>query len=227
MSTKNEIISHYNDLCNLAKKKLSRSEYRKLDNKFSSTLIESIWGSWSNFVKESEVVILVNRREQTKIFDKSTNTIILTHVVDGAEINEDFLQTLETYCKENNAKLGILWGKPIKDQMFDEDVYNRLKPYLATRFEFKKDPSVIAEDFLIPYTQKNPLQNLDKISTDIKTIIVGSPKQYLKTLPYKQYSTVRIGCSTGTLSELNYGHTLSGYTVSRHIDKQNHKFLRN
>ena len=68
-------------------------------------------------------------------------------------------------------------------------------------------------------TQKNPLLNLDKFSTDIKTIIVGSNKQYLQILPYKQYTTYRVACSTGGLSLIDYKDTVAG-----HIDSKYHKY---
>ena len=78
--------------------------------------------------------------------------------------------------------------------LFSKDVFLRIDSYLATKFEFEKDKNCLVQDFLIPHTQKNPLLNLDKFSTNISTIIVGSTKQYLRILPYKQYNQYRIGC---------------------------------
>lgn len=217
---KQEIIDEYNNLCKLSNKKLTRAEYRKLDTNYSSNFIEKIWGNWTNFVLEAENTLLVTRNKITKIFNKDIDKIVITYVNDGSIINENFYNTLRNYCHLNNAELGILWGKSIKkNQTFDKNTFDLLNPYLATKFIFERDTTCLAQDFLIPPTQKNPLLNLDKLSTDIKTIIVGSNKQYLQVLPYKQYTSYRIACSTGTLSLLEYKDTVAGQ-----IDSKYHKF---
>lgn len=216
---KTDIVNYFKDLCESSNKRLSREEYRKLNPEYSSSLIEKIWGNWTSFIEEVEEKLLVARTSITKVFDRKTDKVVITYVNDGLTININFYKTLLTYCKKNNAKLGILWGKSIrKNKTFTRDIFNLLSPYLATRFEFEKDNGCIAQDFLIPPTQKNPLLNLDKLSTDLKTIIVGSSKQYMQILPYKQYSTYRIAYSTGTLSTVEYKDTVAG-----HIDARYHK----
>lgn len=215
---KNEIIEYYKDLCKSNNKKLSRSEYRKVSNKYSSSLIEQIWGNWTNFVEEASEDLITSRVESIKTFSKDIDRIVISFINDGTTLNEDCFLTLKNYCKINKAQLGILWGKNIKkNKVFNKDVFDLLSPYLATKFEFEKDKNCIAMDFLIPFTQKNPLMNMEKLTTDIKTIIVGSPKQYLKTLPYKQYTDQRIAWSTGTISNIDYPNTISG-----HLDSKNH-----
>ena len=220
MMNRIEIINYFKHLCELSNKRLSRSEYRKLQPEYSSSLIEKIWGNWTNFVKEVEENLLVTRTNLEKVFDKNIDKIVITHVNDGSEINLEFYKCLITYCKANKAELGILWGKSIrKNETFSKDIFALLKPHLATKFVFEKDKSCIAQDFLIPITQKNPLSNLDKLSTNLRTIIVGSTKQYLEVFPYKQYMPYRIGCSTGTLSLPEYKDTIAG-----NIDNKYHKY---
>ena len=220
MVSRHEIIEYFKDLCNSYGKKLLRTEYRDLNPVYSSSLIESMWGNWTNFIEEIGNVDKITRHNITKVFSKDLNKIVITSVNDGAYINLDFYNTLISYCAENEAELGILWGKSIKkNRTFNNDIFELLNPYLATKFEFKRDSSCIAQDFLIPTNQKNPLLNLDKLSTNLKTIIVGSTKQYLQILPYKQYTNYRIACSTGTLSELEYKET-----VTNQMDAKYHTF---
>ena len=209
---KQEIIEYYNTACQLLGKQLTRADYRKLTPVYSSSLIEKIWGSWGDFVKEAETVLALSRTERTRQFDKGADKIVLTYMPDGSTLDLDAFKILQSYCKENKAKLGILWGRAIhKEDVFSMETYDLLKDYLATKFVFAKDSSCIAQDFLIPFTQKNPLLNLDKISTSLHTIIAGSTKQYLKIFPYKQYNTYRIGASTGTISKIDYKMTSSGF----------------
>jgi len=220
MIDRQEILNYYKDLCDLYGKKLLRTEYRDLNPMYPSSLIENIWGNWTNFVDEVDGLNINTRHNITKIFSKNVDKIVVTYVNDGCDINKNFYDTLLTYCVENEAELGILWGKGIKkNKTFSRDVFNLLSPYLATRFEFEKDKTCIAQDFLIPYTQKNPLLNIDKLSTNLKTVIVGSSKQYLQILPYKQYTSYRVACSTGTLSNIDYKET-----ITNQIDSKYHKY---
>ena len=45
MVNKGEILDYYYQLCLSAKKSLSRDQYRAVHPKFSSGLIEKLWGS--------------------------------------------------------------------------------------------------------------------------------------------------------------------------------------
>ena len=209
---KQEIIEYYNAFCQMIGKQLTRSEYRKLSPTYSSALIEKVFGSWGDFVKEAEQTLSLTRTDKVKRFDRSIDRVVITYVHDGSEIDLEALEILKNYCKKNKAELGILWGKPVtRNSVFAPDMYELLEPYLATKFEFMKDPSCIAQDFLIPFTQKNPLMRLDQISTSLHTIVAGSTKQYLQVFPYKQYDKYRIGASTGTLSKIDYKMTSGGF----------------
>lgn len=214
-----DIKEYYLLQCKSYNKTLNREEYRKTNPKYSSSLIEKIWGSWTNFVKEI-IPNVFSRNTIKSSFNKETDKIVISFVQDGSSINEDVFLTLKTYCKHNHAKLGILWGKGnTKNTKFNKETYDKLKDYLATEFTFNKDESCLAKDFLIPVTQKNPLLNLDKLSTTIKTIIVGAAKQYIKILPYNPNETYRISCSTGTISMPDYKET-----VSAQLDYKFHTF---
>lgn len=220
MISKQEIIEYFKNLCNSCGKKLLRTEYREMNPVYPSSLIEDMWGNWTNFTEEVDDLDVITRHNITKVFSKDLDKIVITAVNDGSYINLDFYNTLIAYCAENEAELGILWGKGVKKhRTFTQEIFDLLNPYLATKFEFERDKSCVAKDFLIPNNQKNPLLNIDKLSTDIKTIIVGASKQYLQILPYKQYTTYRIACSTGTLSEVEYKET-----VNNQMDAKYHKF---
>jgi hypothetical protein len=217
---KQSILQYYNDLCTSIGHKLSRAEYREVKPIYTSSLIEKLWGSWTNFVNNAIVDVIVTRKDIQRVISAKKDKVVVSYVNDGSVVNWEVFETLENYCKENKAELVLLWGKNIRrDDKFTEEAFLRLQPYLITKLTFEKDPYCIVQDFLISPTQKNPLLNLDKLSTDIKTIIVGSNKQYLRILPYKQYSTYRVACSTGSISSIDYRETVSGQ-----IDSKYHKF---
>lgn len=206
---KKEVVDYY--LSCFGEKKVSRSEYREINPIYSSSGIEKLWGNWSNFIQDVHSSEVLSRETVVKRFGKNDDRIVITHVADGSTINTEMFNTLMVYCKKNNAKLGILWGKPFrKRDSFSKETFNLLKPYLATAFEFEKDEKCQAKSASIPCTQKNPLMNLDKLCTNFNTTLVGCPKQYLKILPYKQFDSYRLACSTGTLSNADYKDTISG-----------------
>jgi len=220
MSIKEDIIESFNALCKEKGKLLSREEYRNSDPKFHSGLVEKVFGSWTAFRHACTGKSSIGRCVSSKEFDKKVNKVVITTVYDGTSINKEFFDTLQTYCHFNKAEFGILWGKKIdKKELFDQETYDLLEPYFATEFTFEKDPYCIVKDYLIPATQKNPLLNIDKISTSYKTIILGCAKQYLKVLPYKQYEPYRVACTTGTLSNIDYKETVPGS-----VDNLNHTY---
>ena len=73
MINKNEIVKYYNSLCLDKGDCLTREKYRNMNPKYKSSLIEKIWGSWTNFIKESKSVTHESRNTLIKTFDKNIN----------------------------------------------------------------------------------------------------------------------------------------------------------
>lgn len=228
MMLSDDIVNYYKGLCAQNENKyISRDKYLSMQPKYTRNTINKIWGNWANFIdyvksngnvsfKQDEEAV-VKREEITRKFDKNTNRVVITYAINGSPINVEFFDTLKLYCAKNDAKLGIIWGKgDTKKSTFGVELYELLKPYLATEFEFEKDEGCVVKDFEIPKTKRNPLMNLDKLSTDINTIITGSTKQYLRILPYKQDNDFRVGCSTGTISLSSYKNDINGYMSKKH-----------
>ena len=217
---RSEIREHFKQLCVEANHTLTRSEYRKLNtNKaYSSSVIETLWGTWKAFIADVSCTINFNRFTIKSIVKKDIKDIVITSVIDGSDINFNCFNTLINYCKEEKCQLFILWGKAIKaNAHFSRDEYSILKDYLVTDLIFQKDLKCKATDLLIPATSKNPLTNLDKLSKGLNTIIIGSPKQYLDSLPHDLNDDYKIAVGTGTISESSYKSSVSGL-----LDEQNH-----
>lgn len=210
---KEDLIEYYNDLCRLSNKNiLARNEYRNLSPKYSTDLIERAFGTWKNFTKEANRLSLYKRTEKKVFVPKNVDKVVISYIPDG-ESNIDFscLNTLKNYCRINNAKLYLLWGRETsKNKVFRACDYNYIKDYLVTSIRFEKDKSCFVEDFLIKHTQKNPLLNIEKIAIAKRTVIVGGCKQAMKILPYKQFDPYRIACSTGTIAYPDYENTING-----------------
>ena len=216
MSMREEIIQNYNDLCEAFGEELTRDKYRKFGN-YKTSLIDKVFGSWKEFQAELNHQITVGRGTQIITQETSNERVLITSVVDGTEINWNFWNTLKYYAKKNGCDLYVLWGKSIKNgKYFDEETFTELKKYLVTDLSFLLDSRCVAKDLFIPYSQKNPLINLDKLSNKLTTVIVGSPKQYLKTLPYDYNDAYKLAWSTGTISNIDYGPTIAAQLDCQH-----------
>ena len=215
-----EIKEHFKRLCMAANHTLTRSEYRKINNipEYTSSKIEALWGTWKSFIADVSFTINFNRYTIRKVVKKNTNNVVISSVIDGSDLDFECLETLIAYSKEEKCQLYILWNKAIKPNAhFSKNEYEILEPYLVTELNFEKDSKCKAVDLLISPSAKNPLQNLDKLSKGLNTIIVSSPKQYLEVLPYDPDSAYKLAVSTGTISLPCYKSNVSGL-----LDEQNH-----
>ena len=106
---KEDIIEDYRNLqLQFPDKLLTRSEYRKF-GEYSTSLIEKLFGNWTNFVKEVGFNTKMNRYE---IIKKSrSKKIIISSIIDGLDINEEAFNILKTYARWNGAELFLFWTK--------------------------------------------------------------------------------------------------------------------
>lgn len=228
---KEEVVNEYKQLCVKYSHKLTREEYRKEKTIISSTQIEKMWGTWKNFVAECQDTVITNRKSIVKTVDDQN--LVITSVQDGSELKEEALEILENFCSVNNAKLIILWGKSLKrGACFSNTTYSRIAKYLATEVNVNNCSDVLIKDFMISPSQKNPLLNLDKITTNYRTVIVGASKQYSQILPYKPVEDFRIAFSTGTISQINYKDSVSSAldekfetTGAIFLEKTEHRYI--
>ena len=66
---RNEIREHFKKLCMEANHTLTRSEYRKLNtiSEYSSSKIETLWGTWKSFISDVSCTINFNRFNIKKV----------------------------------------------------------------------------------------------------------------------------------------------------------------
>lgn len=213
---KEDIIEDYRNLqLQFPDKTITRSEYRKF-GEYSTSLIEKLFGSWTNFVHDVGYIAKVNRYEIEKDF--CDQRIIISSIIDGLDINEEALNSLITCAKWNNAELYLFWTRSPKKGKYglSLELYNKVKDYLVTKLNFA-DETIVAEDLSIPYTSKNPLMNLEKLNKHSHIFIVPHPKQYHKMAPNDTNTEPRQIWSTGTISKLEYSNTVSGKLDSKNI----------
>jgi len=172
--------------------KLTRDYYRNNGN-FSDKEVNVFFGSWGNLlkylypvsdkkvVKPKEKVI---RRSNDVVISKKAKVgkrYVVSAIVDGANINEDFVSAIELYCKKNNAELVLLWmrGNGRKDTL-SKELYERFKDNIATDFVFNNN--LQASDFMLSPAQILPITGLERYGTRQLSLIIASTKQFMQSV---------------------------------------------
>jgi len=220
MLTKEEILDYYYQLCVSAKKSLNRDQYRALHPRYSSNLIEKIWGGWKNFVVESDSYGRSSIKEDNFIQNNVSQNkkVIVSTVFSGENYNKSAFELLKGMAKILNAELRLLYVHTNKNKRFTEEQLDELDPYLVQDLTFTHDEHAICKSVNFRSSCKKPLTNIEKISQHYKLIVVSSAKQQCKILPYDTNETFKIAYSTGTISDFDYKNTITGY-IDKHFNK--------
>ena len=213
MLSKDEILNSYYELCLSSKKALSRDQYRSLHPKFSSSLIEKMWGNWRNFVTECDSYGRSSIKEDNFIQDcvSQNKKVIVSTVFSGEEYDKKAFKLLKGMAKHMNADLRLLYVHTNKNKRFTEEQLEELDPYLVQNLTFTHDENAICKSINVRNSCKRPLTNIEKISDDYKLIVVSSSKQQCKILPYDTNETFKVAYSTGSISKFDYKNTITAY----------------
>lgn len=221
MVNKDEILEYYHKLCLLSKKSLTREQYRGMNPKFSSSLIEKLWGNWKSFALASysysknlvkEEFYIPNCVSQSKI-------IIVSSVFSGESYDESAFELLKGMASHLNADLRLLYINTSKKKKFTEQQLDELEPYLVQDLSFTQDKHCICKSIDLKSSCKKPLTNVEKISHGYNLIVISSAKQQCKILPYDTANeTFKVAYSTGTISKFDYKNTINGY-IDREYNK--------
>lgn len=141
---------------------------------------------------------------------KKTQRIVLTQYSRGALVHKKALTILRNFCDKNNANLYLLRGtENLNQKQYALD--NEVKDLsIADKYIFNADESCIAENYAISNLNRNPLINAAKLIQNKLTLIIGSPKQTIRVLPYKQNTSRKVAYTTGTISMLEYPLNING-----------------
>ena len=159
--------------------------------------------------KEKENVI---NRDSFNI--KKTNRNInkkyfVTSVVAGASLDKEAFETIQYFCKENNAELVIMPMRGVykQDEGYADEVLE-LSDHFVTEFVFNKN--LRAKDFVLSPQQINPLTGLTRYGQKDFSLIIASPKVQMETIPVSNTKMPHILHSTGVVTKPNYSYNRIG-----------------
>lgn len=170
-----------------------------------------VFGSFS--VLKRQAFGLLDRDDLNIIKDNSKNSskkkYIVSAIIQGAEINYTFLDSLLNYCTQENAELVLLTmrGVSLKDY-YGKHIYDKLGKYFATEFKF--NDNLVAKDFILNPQQIIPSTGLLRFGKKDFSLIIASPKQFMTTVPTKKDALPHIVYTTGTINTPVYRQTRVG-----------------
>ena len=159
-------------------------------------------------VNEEETIYTQEYREALEDEIKRYKKFVVTTAVMGKEVNKPFVEAIRNYAKRNNALMLVL---PC------EDVVSRGKKAKTLELSSELDDfKVVFKDTYINKNlclyaikvsakQINPLTGIDRVSVKLgASIIVASPKVFLKYVPNMHYDIPPAIMTTGAITVNNY-----------------------
>lgn len=213
---KEKILNEYLELHDTYFKKtgksnLPRAVYR-LETKTPENKIRLHFGGYTGLRREAIKKLAFQTREDAEInkkIDNGCKRFIVSAVVEGALIDQDFLSAMRLYAKKNNARVLLLWMKGVfKNDHFIQEEIEQLQSYLVTSFKFNSN--LEARDFLIHPAQMLPLTGLDRFGSKKTSLIVASTKQMMTSVPRPKSDYAHVIWTTGTISQPKYSKTRAG-----------------
>ena len=181
-------------------KEFLRAPRYLLDVEAGETLLKEI--------NEEETIYTQEYREALEDEIKRYKKFVVTTAVMGKEVNKPFVEAIRNYAKRNNALMLVL---PC------EDVVSRGKKAKTLELSSELDDfKVVFKDTYINKNlclyaikvsakQINPLTGIDRVSVKLgASIIVASPKVFLKYVPNMHYDIPPAIMTTGAITVNNY-----------------------
>lgn len=191
---------------------LTRSFYRR-NGKYSTAQIEKLFDSFTELKKHldspNDEKITRHSFDIFKSNSKNNKRYFVSSIIAGADINENFWDSIIAFCNHNKAEPLLLVMRGVNgDDEFSQDIIEKYKQYFVTEFEFNKN--LIARDFMLNPQQILPLTGLQRYGGRQQSIIVAHSKQMLVTIPKQHSDFPHLVLSTGTICTPKYRNTRQG-----------------
>lgn len=154
---------------------------------------------------------------------KEYKRYVITTAVNGQSLHKEFLDSINSYCKKNNALLLII---PCNDPAHNLD--NQIEWHFDKNmsdydFVFNKvqlNSNIHISSIRVTAKQINPTTGLGRFVQDQGSSIFGSPKQSLEYIPVSNVKFPHALISTGAITVANYksgrGNSLRTSFIAEH-----------
>lgn len=187
-----------------------------------TAFMESLYEEYPNYFALS--VDTVDHKALYKKIDKCTRVVVTTVVV-GAKTDKKILESLESYCKRENAiviyipvadpasKVFVNMGSSDSDRLIqgvDRRIVESKYFFPAIGQHIKLAGKLSIANIKTSAKQTDPTTGLARLTNKLGSIIVGSPKQRLVSVPKSRNQYPRFLMTTGAI-------TVPDYTTNNYI----------
>lgn len=168
--------------------------------------------------EEESTIYTEEYREALNDEIKKYKKFVITTVVMGKEVNKSFADSLRNYAKRNNALLIALPCEDVVSRGKKTSKTLEISPELSDFRVVFKDTYINNNLCLcaikVSAKQINPLTGLDRLTVQRQaSIIVASPKVFLKYVPNMHYDIPPALMTTGAV-------TINNYDTDRYMSKR-------
>jgi hypothetical protein len=188
---RDKIRCHFNSQSNL------RKTVKNLYPEAFSKIIDETLFSKKNFDKLKGEVAKYNK-------------FVITTAVNGCEVDQNFLKSLETYCKVNKAALLILPSNDPAHNLDNNYMWN-FDPILIDKKivfdDLQLNSNLFISSIRVQAKHIDPITGLERVGCRNGSFIFASPKQRLKYIPVGNNKHPHALMTTGAITKPNYKTT--------------------
>lgn len=134
--------------------------------------------------------------------EEMTEKYVITAAQAGAPPNRAFLETLESYCRYNDAELVVLPMSGLT--ILEDELHPIFADYNVLGGAKRLGKHVSISDWNIKPQQILPLTGLSRFTATDRTTIFASPKQHRVVVPNSNNSLPKILMTTGAVTKPRY-----------------------
>lgn len=169
-------------------------------------------------LEEENTIYTEEYREALNDEVKEYKRFVITTAVIGKEVNKEFADALRNYAKRNNALLIALPCEDVVSRGKKAQKTLEISPDLSDfRVVFKDtyiNKNLCLSSIKVSAKQINPLTGLDRLTVQNQaSIIVASPKVFLRYVPNMHYDIPPALMTTGAV-------TVNNYDTDRYMSKR-------
>ena len=170
-------------------------------------------GVFQEFI--NEVSYTKEDRKRLEKAVKNRKRFVITTAVSGKPIDPDFLASIENYLEFNNASLLILPCEDVasRNSTFRWELDPRLSEHHVVFDDLYLNKKFLLSSIMVSAKQINPLTGLERLAQRKGSMVLASPKQFLKFVANSNKKLPKALMTTGAI-------TLPDYSTDLYMSKR-------
>jgi hypothetical protein len=157
------------------------------------------------FERSLDIVFNKENVKRLKVELKQQKRFVITTAISGCSVNKKFLDAINLYCSENDAKLLVLLNMDPAANISKKAVLDPLIPKESVvASEIKLNNNLFVSTVKLSAKQINPLTGLSRLGQRDGSFIYASPKQALKLVATSNNGFPHAVMTTGAVTESDY-----------------------